>query len=79
MTSICPGYVRTAMTARNRFPMPGLMTAERAAGIILRGLLRGKRRIVFPWWMGLAARLVGLMPLALTTRLLNTVPGKDSA
>lgn len=79
MTSICPGYVRTAMTARNRFPMPGLMTAERAAGIILRGLARGSRRIVFPWWMGLAARLVGLLPLALSTRLLNTVPGKDSA
>jgi NAD(P)-dependent dehydrogenase (short-subunit alcohol dehydrogenase family) len=77
MTSVCPGYVRTAMTARNRFPMPGLMGAERAAGIILRGLVRGTRRIVFPWWMGLAARIVGLLPLALSTRLLNTVPGKD--
>jgi len=77
MTSICPGYVRTAMTARNRFPMPGLMGAERAAGIILRGLGRGARRIVFPWWMGLAARVVGLLPLAVSTRLLNTVPGKD--
>lgn len=79
MTSICPGYVRTAMTARNRFPMPGLMTADRAAILILHGLTRGKRRIVFPWWMGLAARLVGLLPLAVSTRLLNTVPGKDSA
>jgi short-subunit dehydrogenase len=77
MTSICPGYVRTAMTARNRFPMPGLMGAERAAGIILRGLARGARRIMFPWWMGLAARIVGLLPLALSSRLLNTVPGKD--
>lgn len=77
MTSICPGYVRTAMTARNRFPMPGLMGADRAAGIILRGLARGRRRIVFPWWMGLAARLMDLLPLALSTRLLNTVPGKD--
>ena len=77
MTSICPGYVRTAMTARNRFPMPGLMGADRAAGIILRGLSRGARRIVFPWWMGLAARIVGLLPLALSSRLLNTVPGKD--
>ena len=77
MSSVCPGYVRTAMTARNRFPMPGLMGAERAAGIILRGLSRGARRIVFPWWMGLAARIVGLLPLAVSTRLLNTVPGKD--
>jgi short-subunit dehydrogenase len=78
MTSICPGYVRTAMTARNRFPMPGLMTADRAAAIILRGLARNRRRIVFPWWMGLAARLAGLLPLAISTRALNTVPGKDS-
>lgn len=77
MTSICPGYVRTAMTARNRFPMPGLMDAERAAGIILRGLARGRRRIVFPWWMGALARFAGLLPLAVSTRLFNTVPGKD--
>jgi len=77
LTSVCPGYVRTAMTARNRFPMPGLMPAERAAAIILAGLARGRRRIVFPWWMGLAARLVGLLPLAVSARLLSTVPGKD--
>lgn len=77
MTSICPGYVRTAMTARNRFPMPGLMGADRAAVIILRGLARGRRRIMFPWWMGVAARLVGLLPLGVSSRLLNTVPGKD--
>ena len=30
LTSICPGYVRTPMTAGNRFPMPGLMDADRA-------------------------------------------------
>ena len=31
LTSVCPGYVRTPMTASNRFPMPGLMDADRAA------------------------------------------------
>ncbi len=77
MTSICPGYVRTAMTARNRFPMPGLMGADRAAAIILRGVARGRRRIVFPWWMGVAARLAGLLPLGVSTRLLGAVPGKE--
>ena len=78
MSSICPGYVRTAMTARNRFPMPGLMGADRAAAIILRGLVRGRRRIAFPWWMAAAARLAGLLPPALSTRLLGTVAGKDA-
>lgn len=77
MTSICPGYVRTAMTARNRFPMPGLMDADRAARIMLRGLAAGRRRIVFPWWMGLAARLAGLLPPRLLGALLSIPPGKD--
>ncbi len=77
MTSICPGYVRTAMTARNRFPMPGLMDADRAARIMLRGLAAGRRRIVFPWWMGLAARLAGLLPPRLSGALLSIPPGKD--
>ncbi len=78
MTSICPGYVRTAMTACNRFPMPGLMDADRAARIMLRGLTAGRRRIVFPWWMGLAARLVGLLPPRLSGALLSIPPGKES-
>src|SRR5262249_18432147 len=42
MTSVCPGYIRTDMTAGNRFPMPGLMDAERAATIILRGIAAGR-------------------------------------
>jgi NAD(P)-dependent dehydrogenase (short-subunit alcohol dehydrogenase family) len=62
LTSVCPGYIRTAMTARNRFPMPGLMDAERAARIILRGIAAGRVRVTFPWWMGLAARIGDLLP-----------------
>lgn len=76
LTSVCPGYVRTAMTSRNRFPMPGLMDADRAAGIILRGVAANRRRVVFPWWMGLAASCVGLLPLRLSSWLLSLPPGK---
>jgi NADP-dependent 3-hydroxy acid dehydrogenase YdfG len=72
MSSICPGYIRTAMTARNHFPMPGLMDAERAAAIILRGMAAGRVRIAFPWWMALAARLTGLLPPRLAGTLLAT-------
>jgi short-subunit dehydrogenase len=45
---ICPGFVRTPMTAGNRFPMPLIMSPERAAAIIRRGLLRRRARIAFP-------------------------------
>ena len=62
LTSFCPGFTRTAMNAGYQFPMPGLMDADRAARIILRGVAAGRTRIVFPWWMGLAARLAGLLP-----------------
>ena len=79
MTSLCPGYVRTAMTARNRFPMPGLMDSDRAARIMLRGIAACRRRVVFPWWMGVAARLAGLLPPRLSGALLAVAPGKDGA
>jgi short-subunit dehydrogenase len=76
LTSLCPGYVRTAMTERNPFRMPGLMDAERAAALMLRGIAAGRRRVTFPWWMGLAARLVGLLPPRLSGTLLSMSPGK---
>jgi NAD(P)-dependent dehydrogenase (short-subunit alcohol dehydrogenase family) len=69
LTSICPGFIRTPMTAENRFPMPGLMDADRAAGIILRGVAAGRMRVVFPGWMGLAARAAGLLPPGLISRV----------
>lgn len=55
---ICPGYIKTPLTDVNTFPMPFLMTAERAAKIIRAGLARNRSRIAFPlrlhmplWWL----------------------------
>ena len=62
LTSVCPGFIRTPMTARFSFPMPGLMSAERAAAMILRGVAAGRVRVTFPWWMAVAARIGGLLP-----------------
>jgi NAD(P)-dependent dehydrogenase (short-subunit alcohol dehydrogenase family) len=76
LTSVCPGYIRTPMTARNRFPMPGLMDADRAAAIILRAIAGGRMRVAFPWWMAAAARLAGSLPPRFTSALLALPPGK---
>jgi len=67
------------MTARNRFPMPGLMDAGRAARIILRGVTAGRIRVTFPWWMGLAARLGGLLPPRILGAAMAGQPGKPPA
>ena len=70
LTSVCPGFISTAMTTGNTAAMPGLMTAERAAAIILRGIAAGRIRLAFPWWMAATARIVGLMPPRLLGKLL---------
>jgi NAD(P)-dependent dehydrogenase (short-subunit alcohol dehydrogenase family) len=77
MTSICPGYVRTPMTAANAFPMPGVMDAARAASIIRRAIARGDVRLAFPWWVATAARLAGTLPARLSGSLFFLGPTKD--
>jgi short-subunit dehydrogenase len=67
---ICPGFVVSRMTAQNRNPMPGLMSAERAAAIIRQGLARNRARIAFPWFMRVLMRIGDLAPIAWTDALL---------
>jgi len=76
LSSLCPGYVKTPMTAGNRFPMPGLMEADRAAARMLKGMLGNRERVAFPWWLAAAARLVGLLPAPVATTLLGSAEGK---
>ncbi len=73
---ICPGYVRSPMTAINDFPMPLLMDAERAARIIRRGLARNRPRIAFPWPLYAAVWLLSALPPRLTDPLLRRLPKK---
>jgi NAD(P)-dependent dehydrogenase (short-subunit alcohol dehydrogenase family) len=73
---ICPGYVTTRMTAKNDFPMPFLMPADKAARIILGGLKRDRARIAFPWPMYAAIRLVAAIPPGLLDPILRRLPRK---
>ncbi len=76
LTSICPGFVRTRMTARNDFPMPGLMEASAASDRILRAVAAGRRRAVFPGWIAAGSRVVGLLPTRAREELLRRQPSK---
>jgi short-subunit dehydrogenase len=75
--SICPGYIRTPLTARNRFPMPLLMEPAEAAQRSLAGLRAGHTRIAFPRRMYALARLVGALPPGWRAALMAGFPGKD--
>jgi short-subunit dehydrogenase len=69
VTVICPGYVVSRMTAVNRFPMPFLMSADRAAAIIARAIERDRGRVAFPFPTYAAAWLLGVLPPGLTDPL----------
>lgn len=74
--AICPGYIRTPMTARNAFPMPFLMDAEEAARRSLAGIAAGRTRIAYPWPVYWGARFMGALPLGLRAALFNRLPAK---
>jgi short-subunit dehydrogenase len=71
---ICPGFVVSRMTARNKFPMPFLMQADKAARIIKSGLARNKPRIAFPFGTKAAVWLGITMPGSWTDRLMQSGP-----
>ncbi|MEA2780805.1 MAG: hypothetical protein QOK29_2349 [Rhodospirillaceae bacterium] len=73
---ICPGFVRSRITARNAFAMPLLMDTERAARIIRRGLARRRARIAFPGPTYAAAWLLGALSPSLVDPLLRRLPKK---
>jgi short-subunit dehydrogenase len=60
--TICPGYVATAMTAKNPYRMPFLLPVDRAAMLIVRAIARSRRFYVLPWQMALLGRLFRVLP-----------------
>jgi short-subunit dehydrogenase len=62
VTTICPGFVRTPMTAVNKFHMPWLVEADDAARRIVRALRRRRKVFNFPWQMTLLMRLTAWLP-----------------
>jgi short-subunit dehydrogenase len=69
VTTINPGFVRTAMTASHPFKMPWLMEPEEAARRIARALARGKKVYNFPWQASVLMKAVGWLPEWLVARL----------
>jgi short-subunit dehydrogenase len=70
VVTISPGYVATPLTARNRYPMPFLMTPEAFARRAVRAIDRGASHPHIPWQMGIVARLLRVLPDRVFDRLL---------
>jgi len=61
-TTVCPGFVKTPMTAMNTFHMPGLMDADAAARRIVRAVKAGRKVYNFPWRLHLMTKLSRWLP-----------------
>ena len=80
VTTICPGFVRTEMTAKNAFYMPGLLEADEAGRRIVRALARRKKVYNFPWQSTLLMKAIRWSPDWLLDRLLpRKGNGNDAA
>jgi NADP-dependent 3-hydroxy acid dehydrogenase YdfG len=69
VTTICPGFVRTDLTAGNPFPMPFIIETGQAARAICDGLERDRTEIVFPAPMALLMKAARLVPARAWTAL----------
>lgn len=69
VVTLCPGYIRTPMTAVNPYPMPFILDADDAARRMARAIARNSRRAVLPWQMALVGYLMRRLPGAVFDRL----------
>jgi short-subunit dehydrogenase len=77
--TVCPGFVRTDLTAKNTFPMPFMLEPDDAARRIVRGLEKGKAEVAFPLPMVLALKTARLVPVRLWAEAFRLVrmPERD--
>lgn len=76
VVTLCPGYIKTAMTAVNPYPMPFILEADEAARRIVRAIARQTPYAVIPWQMGIAGTVLKLLPRWLYDRLFARAPHK---
>jgi short-subunit dehydrogenase len=77
VTDVRPGFVRTPMTAENRFPMPFLVNAEEAARIIADGLAKKAPVVAFPRAMAAITGTARLVPNGVWDAVANRARGGD--
>jgi len=75
VTTICPGFVRSEITAVNNFVMPFLMDADQAANKIVRALRRRRKVFNFPWQMTMLMKLTRWAPDWLVAWQLQGITG----
>ncbi|HEY0122914.1 MAG TPA: SDR family NAD(P)-dependent oxidoreductase [Rhizobium sp.] len=72
---VTPGFIETPLTAKNKFPMPGLMPTNEAAKVIAAGLKSPGFEITFPKSFTYKVKLMKLLPYGLYFRVVRRITG----
>ncbi|MFE8601910.1 SDR family NAD(P)-dependent oxidoreductase [Archangium violaceum] len=65
VTCIYPGFVKSEMTAQNKFQMPFLLETEEAVERMAKAIVRGDAQYAFPWQMASVMGLLKHLPNAI--------------
>ena len=68
---VCPGFFTSRMTDRWDGPTPFLLSGERSAARVRRGIDRARRRIEFPLPLVLGMRFCDLAPAVIGDKILR--------
>jgi short-subunit dehydrogenase len=70
VTTVCPGFIRTPMTAKNPYPMPFIIGVDDAARRIARVIDARRSFAVVPWPMAIVGRILSILPNFVFDRVL---------
>jgi short-subunit dehydrogenase len=76
VVTVCPGYIDTPLTRKNRYAMPFLMQPEDFAARAYATIVAGISYRVIPWQMGWVAKALRSLPNALFDKMLAGRPRK---
>jgi len=70
LTTICMGFVNTAMTADLPFWMPGILTPAQAAALIAKSVEKKRRVVTLPWQSRFIWTIFRILPGAMYDKLI---------
>lgn len=76
VVTLCPGYIDTPLTQRNRYTMPFLMQPADFADKAFAAIRAGSSYQVIPWQMGVVAKAMRILPNGVFDRVFAGRPRK---
>lgn len=76
VSTICPGFIKTPLTDKNKFVMPLIMSVEKASKKIIKGISKNKGMVAFPLILYILLKITRLMPFPIVNYLFAKLPKK---